>query len=495
MLLILWGLGMVGCSAGPEQVVKEHRVVEVYKTLVSNQIKAVEKVSLIFQKYGISPKAMVSFNTYPRNSTSQAQLVISDYVGLSNIVDQKLYTKRIETTSYGSSREVSLKEELEEVAREYNDVIESLTPEYKYILSLPGVTTNEEGDVVIGGDMVISRKSLHGILTIELLEAQARGENIDTIIEDMNKAFEEVTKGYVKLGNGESQNGEMELNLLKPKGFYLNDTKPWLHNTITYKFENINDTLKNATIEAMNDWSNKVAQVAGRALIKFEPDYSWWTDFLTSISLYGKLVIREDSSIEGAGGWANIGWGTGWRYMTFNTSITTRDMLLRRVPRHELGHVLGLSHEHQRGDRDEYVNVDMSKIPDGFWKSQYEKIPFFIERQVERVRFWIEWVHIWWIFYVPVPRIDRWWETEREEKSKAPTPYDYFSIMHYDGRFNNQKVITFKKWVTNVVTNTIPDGGIIIDTNIYPPGNLVLGTTNITYWDAYTVKSLYENRK
>ena len=61
---------------------------------------------------------------------------------------------------------------------------------------------------------------------------------------------------------------------------------------------------------------------------------------------------------------------------------------------HELGHVLGLQHEHQRYDRDSYITVYMDQV-DSDRKNDYEKLKSF--------RFY----------------------------DYADYPYDYRSIMHY----------------------------------------------------------------
>lgn len=60
---------------------------------------------------------------------------------------------------------------------------------------------------------------------------------------------------------------------------------------------------------------------------------------------------------------------------------------------HELGHVLGNVHEHQRSDRDNYVTIDFGNIPANA-QSAFAKVTFV-----------------------------------------SPGPYDFFSIMHYGGDF------------------------------------------------------------
>lgn len=63
---------------------------------------------------------------------------------------------------------------------------------------------------------------------------------------------------------------------------------------------------------------------------------------------------------------------------------------------HEIIHALGSSHEHQRADRDEHLNVDFTHV------SQQQMANFELDGLPE-------WTHL-------------------------NTPYDYSSIMHYPSR-------------------------------------------------------------
>jgi hypothetical protein len=67
---------------------------------------------------------------------------------------------------------------------------------------------------------------------------------------------------------------------------------------------------------------------------------------------------------------------------------TTNSVIL-----HELGHVLGTLHEHQRSDRDSYITIDLGNVA-GNARSAFDKVTF-----------------------------------------TSPGPYDFFSIMHYGGDF------------------------------------------------------------
>lgn len=75
---------------------------------------------------------------------------------------------------------------------------------------------------------------------------------------------------------------------------------------------------------------------------------------------------------------------------------------------HEVGHVLGLIHEHQRYDRDSYVIMSPYKA---YYDANYVKM-----RERRRQQFWF----LWWSWYSWV-----------NNSTTYGTPYDYHSVMHY----------------------------------------------------------------
>ena len=79
--------------------------------------------------------------------------------------------------------------------------------------------------------------------------------------------------------------------------------------------------------------------------------------------LFGGIVKMELKHLSGQNGYATVGYN-GFRHsLKINSAILGNEAQLKRTTRHELGHVLGLLHEHQRWDRDEYL--DMTGRPTG----------------------------------------------------------------------------------------------------------------------------------
>ena len=97
-------------------------------------------------------------------------------------------------------------------------------------------------------------------------------------------------------------------------------------------------------------------------------------------------------------------------------------------------HTLGLFHEHQRPDRDNYIYVNMSALAKTGYASQFKKACFLIAQlQIQRFN------------SKSLQRSSIWLKSfEKTKKFNYPidksTPYDIHSIMHYDGYLRGRLV-------------------------------------------------------
>ncbi len=119
---------------------------------------------------------------------------------------------------------------------------------------------------------------------------------------------------------------------------------------------------------------------------------------------------------------------------------------------HEIGHVLGLLHEHQRYDRDENVRVNRSG-------TAYDRIP-----QWRNERHCFLWVFC---YYTAV-----------RNTTHYDTPYDFHSVMHYPSGSETQI--------------TLRNGGVW---TVWEDNKTEWGSRNhhtyFTPWDIYTIKRRY----
>ena len=171
----------------------------------------------------------------------------------------------------------------------------------------------------------------------------------------------------------------------------------------------------------------------------------WWLELWHSFWLSDDLsILVEDLSGSGEATVGKRGRST--------LKMDPRYVTDERVFNHEMGHVFGLLHEHQRYDRDGYVRVRSTG-------SNYQKI-----HRLREHRF------LWF----------RWYD---EISTNFSTPYDYHSIMHYR---SNRDGITLES------RDNSRDDQVW---EVYDENNVVWGSVNgntwFSPWDIYTIRRLY----
>ena len=172
---------------------------------------------------------------------------------------------------------------------------------------------------------------------------------------------------------------------------------------------------------------------------------NWWLEFWHGLCMSKFLRISKEQL-----GGTQFGWATVGKLGCFKLVMDSDHVQHEDDFNHEMGHVFGLLHEHQRYDRDKYVRVSRTG-------SDYVKIP-------ERKKHWF----LWWSWYA-------------DHSTTYSTYYDYQSVMHYD-----TSSITLKEgnsWNSGqrweVFHDNNEDWG---DAN---------GDTWLTPWDIYTIKKRY----
>ncbi len=149
-------------------------------------------------------------------------------------------------------------------------------------------------------------------------------------------------------------------------------------------------------------------------------------------------------------GHASVG-KVAWSYMTLNSRELQQEN--ESLFYHEMGHVVGLLHAHQRYDRGNYITLSGREIQQD--QVNYGAIPR---------------TNCYWVL---------WWQNCYSNSTNYGTHYDYQSIMHYPSLPG--ATITAKN------TGDVWD---VYDYNLDRWGAMN-GSTYFSPWDIYTIKSLY----
>lgn len=346
MGLCLLSLLIVSCSPLKSPEVSDGSVLSSQYVPVTQAGKKYQTLMLLTKNY--AGKALQTMSLYGGVQVSNrlAKAVGSDgVVDISDLSDlagaDLLCSNRVKPGSKdGESAEtVTLSEELAELASNYQKEVEALAPDMSLLAEQEGMTTNEQG-LQIGDDMIVDPNTLSGAITIELMNAQLRGEDLDAVAADMGLSADSIAGADCE------------------KGVYKYATSKWSDNKVYYCFESMTENYRTAVREAMADWSAKVPG------LKFEDKTSdEWHKFWASICLASLVMMNEVSGMS-ANGQSTLGRGAGKTILNLRQGLHTDPSYFYRTPRHELGHTLGLSHEHQRWDRDDYVSIPSTYLSD-----------------------------------------------------------------------------------------------------------------------------------
>jgi hypothetical protein len=243
---------------------------------------------------------------------------------------------------------ITLGDELTVIAAEFEKAVSAMAPaDLSFLDGLDGVTV-EDGMVYVDDDLIIDPTTISGILQLNLIQAQLAGEDLDTIIADMK----EVASSF-----GEADDDS--------RGLYKMATLRWPLKVVSYAWGNISANSKVLFRNAMVDWASKVP-----GLTFFDRTNDQGFMALTSLGLQSVVILQSDPKLDKNGS-ATIGISLGKSNCIIKDGLS--DIWAIRTPRHELGHTLGLNHEHQRWDRDTYLSFNPSVTSDNKNWSKIDK--------------------------------------------------------------------------------------------------------------------------
>jgi hypothetical protein len=249
--------------------------------------------------------------------------------------------KNGQARSVDGADSMMLGEELTEIATEYEKAVSAMAPaDLSFLDGVDGVII-EDGLVYIDDDIIIDPTTTSGIMQLNLIQAQLTGEDFNVIITDIN----DVADSF-----GEADDSAVA------RGIYKTSTSRWPSKTVSYAWGNISANSKVLFQNAMADWSSKIS---GLTFVDRTNDTGYMS--LATLGIKPLVVLKSDPNLSAFGS-ANIGTLYGKSFCTVRDGLTGNWAI--RTPRHELGHTLGLQHEHQRWDRDTYLSFNSSITSD-----------------------------------------------------------------------------------------------------------------------------------
>lgn len=279
--------------------------------------------------------------------------------------------------SRSASGVISLKEELDSIAAEYEAGLKKIIPDHTKSVSLAGINATETG-YVFGDDAGLPFDSLDGIITTAVLNEVADGKNI----KDVLKTIEEDFSSY---------------GVSNSRAVHETYRPVWPNGVINYRWGDISELHKSVVKYAMDIW-----QYMSDYCISFEEiDDTDWNDFSLKIGVKGCVIYSDAELPFGCGGSSSVGYTGGVQYMLMARDLDWHYLVC--TPIHEMGHVLGLHHEHVRYDRDEYLviseeenqdTVNFGIIPEIITKSRIETHTVVAGHRTIDVRIPVYWEEI-----------------------------------------------------------------------------------------------------
>ena len=362
LFLLLVTFGTVSCFSAKMLEEKLLESVDIESMLFSNYEKSMEAKNKMMDEIIIYFQKNEELNSLVNRSVKRGNLSLEEKEEVVNGYFDALDEMNVTSTSVSVS---TIETEMIKIASKYESALSGNVGSVFEAGKTPEGVEETKENIIIGGDIVINKMLPDNAVKVANLLRVSKGEKL--------------------LSESE----------VKKRGFYCSQSafmwsnSKWEAGKVKYRIASgVTAEQERIISECMQKWSD--ASGGEIKFIKYKNNF--WNRFRWKYFLSRHLQISIDNNIGNS--WASLGEqvraqlhiNADYFLKSEDGTLAFDEEVIKAEILHEMGHVLTLFHEHQRADRDNYVNIDYARaaVVNGWTlekaKTQYGKITMYEQK-------------------------------------------------------------------------------------------------------------------